>query len=926
MAAKPEAKKPNLILTPDSRLRVFVSSTLKELAEDREVVRQSILELHLQPVLFEAGARPHPARELYQAYLSQSHVFIGIYWQSYGWVGPDMDISGLEDEYNLSSHLPRLIYIKSPAPDREPRLKSMLQRLQQEDTSSYKHFSSSAELGELVANDLALLLSESYEAASRAPETELVPHPVTNIPFPRNPMLGRDHELETVCRWLSQDDTALVTLTGAGGAGKSRLAIEAGLQLRGQFSDGVYLVRLTHVNDPERVLPTIAETLDLREALQGRPVEDMLKRYLRDRRVLLVLDNFEQVLSGALKVAELLEACPRLKVLATSRAPLRLRSEKELLIQPLEVPNLKELPDPARLSQYAAVELFIQRAQGVRPDFQVTNRNAPAVAEICYRLDGLPLAIELAAARIKLLSPQELLSRLSHGFEILRGGTRDLPERQQTLRGAIDWSYNLLTEPSRAIFRRLSVFVGGFSLEAAEAVCGFDGDATGPVLEQIEALMDFSLLSTIEGVEGRQRFGMLETIREYAAERLSESTEAGRVRRLHAEYLLRFVREIEPRIRTAERARWRTALEQELDNIRSALQWASTNPEGRAIGQSLMIASTYFWALCGAMSEGRRYCDAFLAQCDDETPPEIRAGLMTLAGTIALLQGGTTSVESDWKQVVEIARQSGDKRTLATALLLGGAWALSSGDLELAARYFEECRSRCHALGDEWSEVLATLWLGNTATLRGEHERGRQLAERGLAMARHQGDPWLLVVPLIDVAQDAFANGDWEKAEATLLETESLLRAAGDQWTLGWPLTFLAQIRLSRGNLASAASYLAEALQNGRTYGNTMTQVYVLIETACLITLRCAGPGTDPGHQASDCANAARLCGATQSLASLPLVLGSVISSDVYGALLGQARAAVQPDIWEQGFAEGASMPLEQALDLAAAELRQTVR
>src|SRR5512143_1312257 len=253
MAAKPDANKPRIILTPDSRLRVFISSTLKELAEERELVRQAILKLHLQPVLFEAGARPHPARELYQAYLPQRHIFIGIYWQSYGWVGPGMDISGLEDEYNLSRDLPRLIYIKAPAPDREPGLKRLLQRLQQEDTVSYKHFSSSAELSELVANDLALLLSESYEAASQVSESELIPGPLTNIPFPRNPLLGRDRELETVCRWLSQDNTALVTLTGAGGAGKSRLAIEVALQLRSQFSDGVYLVRLTPVNDAGRV-------------------------------------------------------------------------------------------------------------------------------------------------------------------------------------------------------------------------------------------------------------------------------------------------------------------------------------------------------------------------------------------------------------------------------------------------------------------------------------------------------------------------------------------------------------------------------------------------------------------------------------------------------------------------------------------------
>ena len=256
-----DARKPSVILTPDNRLRVFISSTLKELAEEREFVRQSVLKLRLLPVMFEAGARPHPAQELYQAYLSQSHIFIGIYWQSYGWVGPGMEISGLEDEFNRSAQLPRLIYVKGPAPNREAGLQKMLARLQQENSASYKHFSSSAELGELVENDLALLLSESYEAASRAPVPDFAPRPLTNIPVPRNALLGRAREFEMLCNWLSQDDVGLVTLTGVGGAGKSRLALEAALELRSRFRDGVYLIRLTQVSEPQRVIPTIAETL-----------------------------------------------------------------------------------------------------------------------------------------------------------------------------------------------------------------------------------------------------------------------------------------------------------------------------------------------------------------------------------------------------------------------------------------------------------------------------------------------------------------------------------------------------------------------------------------------------------------------------------------------------------------------------------------
>ncbi|HEY6074952.1 MAG TPA: DUF4062 domain-containing protein, partial [Anaerolineales bacterium] len=366
MTERPGIKKEAIIRTPDHRLRVFISSTLKELAEERESVRQSVLKLRLVPVMFEAGARPHPAGDLYRAYLSQSHIFIGIYWQSYGWIGPGMDISGLEDEYNLSAEKPRLIYIKAPAPDREAGLERMLKRLQDENTASYKRFTSTAELGELVENDLALLLTESYETASQSPPAGITPHPLTNLPFPRNPLLGRERELKTICEWLSQEGTGLVTLTGAGGAGKSRLALEAALDLRRSFPDGVYLVRLAPLSDPERLLPAIAEALGLRQSAQGLPADELVTETLRDKHMLLILDNFEQILAAAPKIADLLETCPGLKALVTSRAPLHLRGEKELPVQPLAVPGPHEA-DTGRLSQYASVQLFIQRAQSLRP-------------------------------------------------------------------------------------------------------------------------------------------------------------------------------------------------------------------------------------------------------------------------------------------------------------------------------------------------------------------------------------------------------------------------------------------------------------------------------------------------------------------------------------------------------------------------------
>lgn len=912
---------PSLIRTPEHRLRVFVSSTLKELAEERKLVREAILELHLVPVMFEAGARPYPARELYRAYLSQSHIFIGIYGQSYGWVGPGMDISGLEDEYNLSSDLPRLIYIKRPAPDREPGLKTMLARLQDENTASYKQFNTSAELAELVENDLALLLSESFESAHVAALAEFTPQPLTNVPMPRNPLLGRETELATVCGWLSHSDIGLVTLTGTGGAGKSRLALEAALALRDAFVDGVYLVRLSPISDPARVAPAIAETLGLRESPQSRPIYDVLLEFLRDRKVLLLLDNFEQLMAAAPRVADLMERCPRVKVLVTSRAPMHIRGEKELQIQPLATPDLQSATDMHKLSQFASVELFIQRAQGLRPEFRVTEENAPAIAEICNRLDGLPLAIELAAARIKLLSPQELLARLGHRFEILRGGTRDLPERHQTLRAAIDWSYNLLAEPARALFRRLAVFSGGWSLEAAEAICNCDDDPNLSIIDEVEALVDFSILTHVEGVGGQARFGMLRTIRDYALERLVESGESERMNHLHAEYFHRFAADVEPRIRTAERQRWQAVAEQDLDNIRAAIQWSLSSGEGEHIGIRITMALGQFWTICGHASEVRQILLTLAPAADDPSMPlELRAGIKWGLGGTGVQSGQNTTAIAWLMQSAELARQAGDRRVLTSALLWGGGCALTLDDLPLAGSCLDECLALCAEMGDAWSRPLAMLWLSNVAGLKGETGRARELFDRSLALAERQGDPWLLVAPLADVAQNALLEGDLLKAEATLMRMESILQIVGDKWTMSWVLNELGQVAQVRGDLELARRYFSESLGLGREYGSMIVLVFSLAETAVLLTTHL--DDAEGGQREARMRKAAQLCGAVGPFFNHPLLFTGSGLKETCAKMVEEARARVDDRLWGPAFAEGAAAPLDEMLSLAAEELR----
>src|ERR687893_813113 len=395
---------------------------------------------------------------------------------------------------------------------------------------------------------------------------------LNNLPAQPTPLVGRERELGEVRDLLRAEEVRLLTLTGPGGIGKTRLGLQVAAELVDEFEDGVFFVALAPITDPALVASAIAEALGVVEA-GDQPLEEGLKGYLRGKELLLLLDNFEQVLGAAPLVGELLSVCPKLKVLATSRSVLRVYGEQEFPVPPLELPDHKRLLSVERLTQYEAVRLFIERAKAARPDFSVTNENAPAVAEICVRLDGLPLAIELAAARIKLLTPKAMLERLGSRMKLLRGGSCDLPERQRTLRGTIEWSHALLEESDQVLFARLAVFSGGRTLEAIEAVCDTEGDLPVDALEGVSSLLDKSLLVREETSEEESRFVMLETIHEYAREKLHESGEAAELSRLHAEYFLAFAEEAEPELEGTEQAPWMERLEADYDNCRAALSW-----------------------------------------------------------------------------------------------------------------------------------------------------------------------------------------------------------------------------------------------------------------------------------------------------------------------------------------------------------------
>jgi predicted ATPase len=564
-----------VILTPDQRVRVFISSTLGELAEERAAARRAVRRLHLAPVWYESGARPHPPRSMYRAYLQQSQVFVGIYWQRYGWVAPGMDISGLEDEYRLAAGKPMLIYLKRPAPDQEPRMKTFLDSIRAAGTVSYRTFTTPRELERLLADDLALLLSERFHGAATSTEA---PHvslrqpaaPVGNLSAQVSSFIGRGRELELTAAALGE--ARLVTLTGPGGVGKTRLALQVAGQLAPRFGDGTWVCELAPVRDAAGMDDAVATVFSV-TARSGQSTREALVDFLRNQELMLVLDNCEHLLAGVAALAAALQrSCPRLAILATSREGLGIDGERLVPVPSLAVPAADDGVEV--IMQAEAVRLFADRATAVKPDFTVTPENAAAVVAICRRLDGVPLAIELAAARVPAMTPAELARRLDRSFAVLAGARRGAADRHQTLRAAIDWSFDLLAEPEQALLGRLAVFAGGCTLEAAEKVCGGDGIDPEMVSGLMASLVARSLVVADQhGSESRYR--LLETIRQYGEELMQGSGQTERWQARHAEYYTDLLSGVRDHARDCrDEVFWAVRLSAEQDNLLAAWSWA----------------------------------------------------------------------------------------------------------------------------------------------------------------------------------------------------------------------------------------------------------------------------------------------------------------------------------------------------------------
>ncbi len=662
-----------------------------------------------------------------------------------------------------------------------------------------------------------------------------------NLPAQLTPLIGREQEIADVCTLLRRPEVRLLTLYGTGGVGKTRLGLQAAMTLLYDFPDGVYYVVLAPISDPSLVIPSIAQALEIQETAP-HSLLNMLQSFLQNKHLLLFLDNFEQVVMAGPQIMDLLAMCPDLKLLVTSRTTLHVYGEHEFLVPPLSLPPLNQLSDHEVLARYAAIALFLQRAQAVKPDFQLTTTNARAIAEICICLDGLPLAIELAAARVKVLSPQTLLTRLTHRFQVLTRGPQNVPERQQTMHNTITWSYDLLNTREQKLFQRLAVFMGGCTLDAIEALCiTLDGEAK-EVLDDVTSLLDKSLVQSMEQAGNEFRLHMLETVREYGLEALTNSSEKEGTRKAHAVYYLQLSEKAESELHGPQQMLCLELLEQEHENIRAAMQWsiepeqAQEGRERKEIALRLGGALEWFWHRRGYTHEGRTFLEQALGG-SEEGGAMMLARALNAAGMLAFQQGDFSQTEVQCSESLVLFRRLGDIQGIAFALMWLSEVQMSRGDLSGARSLSEEFLVHFTTLGKKENIAWAYNKLGVLCLLQGEYARARTLLEESLLIEREAGNTWGIIFALQLLALVLLSvQGDPMNIRALLQESLVLSRELQDQENIFHYLSLSGEFALTQGDTALARTLAEELLVKAREVKNAVAVTEALFILARLET------------------------------------------------------------------------------------------
>jgi len=750
--------------------------------------------------------------------------------------------------------------------------------------------------------DLARELAAIRDCFSEKPLKQVEARP-TSLPVSRTGFVGREKEVAAAKELLQRQDVRLVTVTGPGGIGKTRLAVEVASGLIEWFPGGIHFVPLSPLSDPDLVASVIVQALGIREAGGQSPLEilkENLQDSLREPRLLL-LDNFEHLVQAAPTVAELLVMGPNLKILVTSRAALHVYGEHEFPVPPLALPDPRSIPSVEVLSQYPAVALFVQRAVAAKPDFELNRENAPAVTEICARLDGLPLAIELAAARIKVLSPSSMLTRLASRLQLLTGGARDLPLRQQTLRAAMDWSYDLLNAAEQKLFRRLSVFVGGCNLEGVEAVCDTKGDLDLDLLDGMASMVDKSLVQQVEQAKGESRFVMLETIREYALEKLEVSGEEALTKRAHAAYCLVLAEEATEQS-GAEGTEWLERFAFEHDNFRAGLEWLTETGDaewGLRLGATLF----QFWETRDYLTEGRAKLGKLLKLAGAAAATKVRARALFAAGVLAGGQGDYASACALVGESLDITRQLHDKQGVAVSLNALAVIAKGRGDVAVAHSLFEESLAVWRELGDLKAVARSLSNLANVVTLQGDYARARSLYAECLSTFRGLGDRTGVAWSLNQQGDVARVQGDTLAARTLYERSLAIFRELGDSWGIAGTLADLGTLAREQQNFPEAHTLYRESLRVFQKLDHKRGIARLLECLACLAAAQIRAE------------RSLRLAGAAAALRQnigAPLTPAEQRKLDT---ILDPARKALTNTACTTAWLEGWALPVEKAIE-----------